>query len=68
MLSTEECKKHLGDTLTDQQIENLRDALYALVENVLDDYISSCAMIEPCKKLSSIAEYLPSDKKTKVMA
>lgn len=59
MLDIGECRKHLGERMTDQQVENLRDALYALVENLLDNYISSCASgkIQPlCKKLSSIAE------------
>ncbi|HEY4506363.1 MAG TPA: hypothetical protein VJJ24_02880 [Candidatus Paceibacterota bacterium] len=70
MLSTEECKKHLaGITLTDKQVEDLRDALYALVENVLDEYVKSSDIVIPtCKKQSSIAEYLPTDKQTKDMA
>ena len=42
MLSTEKCKEYLaGMPLTDQQIKDLRDALYALVENVLDEYIKN---------------------------
>lgn len=68
MLSTEACKEYLaGITLTDKQIENLRGALYALVENVLDDYIESFVTIEPtCKNQLSIAESHLSDKKLKV--
>lgn len=42
MLSIEECKKHIGNKLSDEQIENLRDALYTLVENIVDEYIASC--------------------------
>lgn len=42
MLSIEECKKYLGKHLTDKQIQNLRDALYVLIENVIDEYISTC--------------------------
>ena len=39
MLSISECRELLGETeLTDSQVEQLRDALYATVENVLDDY------------------------------
>lgn len=58
MLSTEACKNYLaGIPLSDEQVVNLRDTLYALVENVLDDYISSCGSITPtCKNLSSIVE------------
>ena len=51
MLSTEECRKHLAEIpLTDEQVERLRDSLYALVENVLDNYLDSSANVEPCKK------------------
>lgn len=42
MLTIEDCRKYLGDRLSDQQIQDLRGALYVLIENVLDDYISSC--------------------------
>ena len=67
MLNIEACKEHLsGIPLTDEQIINLRDSLYALVENVLDDYISSCDSITPsCKKLSYTAESLQKDKELK---
>ena len=68
MLSTEECKKLLGNRLTDEQTENLREVLYTLVENVLDEYISSGATIEPtCKNQLSTVESPPSDKKQTVM-
>jgi len=66
MLSTDECREHLGDIpLTDTQVERLRDALYALVENVLDDYIKKADTVEPCKKQLSTVEYPPSDKRQK---
>ena len=43
MLSVERCKEILGNkTISDSQIEKLREALYALVENIVDDYIASC--------------------------
>ncbi|KKR24154.1 MAG: hypothetical protein UT56_C0024G0001, partial [Candidatus Levybacteria bacterium GW2011_GWB1_39_7] len=66
MLSTDECREHLADIpLTDAQVERLRDALYALVENVLDDYIKKADTVEPCKKQLSTAEYPLSDKRQK---
>ena len=43
MLSVERCKEILGNKkISDSQIEKLRDALYALVENIVDEYVSSC--------------------------
>ena len=69
MISTEECRKHLGRNYTDQQVEKLRDVLYALVEPVLDDYIQSCATLKPtCKKLLSTVESHQNDRRTKDMA
>ena len=51
MLTAEECKKHLaGLPLSDEQVVNLRDSIYALAENVLDDYLNPSATVEPCKK------------------
>lgn len=39
MLTVDECKKLLGDTkLTDRQIEELRNNLYAVAQNILDNY------------------------------
>ncbi len=38
-LTVEECRKHLGrdaEELSDTQVQQLRDALYTLSENVLD--------------------------------
>ncbi|MDP3955901.1 MAG: hypothetical protein Q8Q18_01505 [bacterium] len=38
MLSAEQCKKIIGETnLSDREIEEIRNALYALVEGVFDD-------------------------------
>ena len=43
MLSVERCKEIIGNkTISDSQIEKLRDTLYALVENIVDGYIASC--------------------------
>ena len=37
MISIEECKKHIGGGgLTDKQIEEVRDLLYAFAEHTLD--------------------------------
>ena len=42
MLSISQCKKLLGKTdLTDKQVEDLRDALYAIIENILDEYYAN---------------------------
>lgn len=69
MLNVEDCRKYLGKTsLSDKQVEELRGALYALVENMLDDYISSSATIGLiCKNQLSTVESLQSDKKQKAM-
>lgn len=45
MLSIEECRKTLGEAgegMTDERVQELRDTLYAIVENILDKYIDSC--------------------------
>jgi hypothetical protein len=70
MLSVEDCRKYLGNTsLSDKQVEEFRDAIFALVENMVDEYISSGVTIEPiCKKQSSTVESHLSDKKQKVTA
>lgn len=40
MLTIEECRQHLGDLqLTDEEVERLRDALYAISDNVLSQYL-----------------------------
>jgi len=39
MISIGKVKKDLGDHLTDEQAIKIRDSLYRLVENLLDDYI-----------------------------
>ena len=47
MLSTDECREHLGRyDLSDAQIERLRDALYVFVEKIADDYIGDAANID----------------------
>ena len=40
MLTIKECRKYLlGKELTDNQVEELRDAMYALVEQALDELL-----------------------------
>ena len=39
MLSIEECKRYLGEDLTDKEIEELRALLYGLVENLIDRFL-----------------------------
>ncbi len=42
MLDLRECKEILGDNeLTDEQVLQLRDSLYALTETVLDNYFEN---------------------------
>jgi len=39
MLSIQECKKYLiGLELTDKQVEEIRDSLYFIVNNILDNH------------------------------
>jgi hypothetical protein len=38
MLSIQECKKHLaGLDLTDEQVEEIRNSLYFIITNILDN-------------------------------
>lgn len=39
MISIQECRKHVGEQLTDEQVVAVRDALYPLVEGVLDRFL-----------------------------
>jgi hypothetical protein len=66
MLSAKETREHLaGVPLTDEQVENLQAALYALVDNLLDDYLKSVDTVGTCKKLLSTVASPLSDKKLK---
>ena len=39
MLSVQECKKYLGNLdLTDEQVAEIRDSLYFVVTNILDNH------------------------------
>jgi hypothetical protein len=53
-LSIEECKKYIGNlNLTDKQIEEVRDILYAFIEQALDYSIDSgivtLSQKQPCQ-------------------
>mgnify|MGYP006268359017 CR=1 FL=1 len=39
MLSLEECKKYVGDDLSDEKIIELRDVLYSFAESALDKHL-----------------------------
>jgi hypothetical protein len=69
MVSIEKCKEILGSDISDSDIERLREALYTLVENVLDEYVSSSggSMELICKNQLSIVGSLQSVKKQKDM-
>jgi len=53
MLSVNECREYLGESnLSNEQIKQLRDTLYVLAENLIDDYINNSVKIETtCKKV-----------------
>jgi hypothetical protein len=51
MLSIERCKEILGDrTISDSQAESLRDALYGMVDSIMDNYFEEFDRIDICKK------------------
>lgn len=51
MLSIERCKEILGDrTISDSEMESLRDALYATVDSIMDNYFDKFDKIDICKK------------------
>jgi hypothetical protein len=63
MLSIERCKEILGEKMPDSEVERLREALYAMVESILDNYFEGFnGKIDICKKQSFIAEYPRSNK------
>lgn len=40
MLTIEECRQHLGELqCTDEEVERLRDALYAIADGVISNYL-----------------------------
>ena len=51
--------------MSDSEIERLREALYAMVESILDNYFEEFAKIDICKKPSFTAESVPQNKAPK---
>ena len=63
MISIERCKEILGEAqMPDSEVEKLREALYAMVESILDNHFEENAKIDICKKQSFIVEYPQSSK------
>ncbi|MDQ5922884.1 MAG: hypothetical protein QG644_592 [Patescibacteria group bacterium] len=47
MVSVERCKEILGKiAMSNSQVEKLREVLYSLVENVIDECVISCDKIK----------------------
>lgn len=68
MISIEKCKEILGEDMSDSEVERLRDALYTMIESILDNYLlEEFAKIDTCKKQLSIAEYPLKNNELKVM-
>ena len=67
MISVDRCKEILGEDITDSQVERLREALYAMVESILDNYFEEFVNINSCKKQSSIVGSLAQSKAQRVM-
>lgn len=43
MISIERCKEILGENMSDSEVERLREALYSMVESIMDNYFNSYA-------------------------
>ena len=56
MISLERCTTILGDDISVSETEKLRDAIYAMVGSVLDNYFEELATLDICKKPSSTVE------------
>jgi hypothetical protein len=51
MISIERCKEIMGGNMTDSEVERLREALYAMVESIMDNYFEEFnGKIGICKK------------------
>ena len=46
MLSIESCKGILGEEMPDSEVLELREALYAMVESVMDNYFQEFDIIK----------------------
>ncbi len=65
MISIEHCREILKEDMTDSEIERFREALYGMVESILDSYFEECANINICKKQLSTAELVQQGKALK---
>jgi hypothetical protein len=68
MISIDKCKEILGENMPDSEVERLRDALYAVVGSILDNYLEEFARIDTCKSRSFTAVSVPQNKAQKDMA
>ena len=51
MISIERCKEILGGNMLDSEVIQLREALYTMVESIMDNYFEEFnGKIEICKK------------------
>lgn len=54
MLTLDECKKYLGNELSDEAIVAVRDAIYSLAEDALDKHLfSGSVSVNGHEKLSN---------------
>lgn len=51
MISIERCKEILGEKMPNSEVERLREALYAMVESIMDNYFEEFnGKMDVCKK------------------
>ena len=62
MVSIDRCKEILGEDMPDSEVVRLQEALYAMVESILDNYLEEFAKIDTCKKQSFTAELVQQGK------
>lgn len=65
MISIEKCKEILDEKMSDSQVEKTRDALYAVVESILDNYLEEFVTMDVWKKQSYTVESPPLGKAPK---
>ena len=62
MIPKEECKKYLGGlNLPDEKIEEIRDELYVILENALDNYVKS-GMLCPVRLIKKLRQGIKREK------
>lgn len=67
MISADRCKEILGNGITSQEAERIREALYVVVESVLENYLAELDTSAICNKPSFIAEFPQLNKAQKDM-